>query len=208
MAVIGILGAGGVARALARKLTDAGRTVVVGTRDVAKWDVPQARALSLAEAADAGAILVNALPGDVSVDVLGGLSKEIAGKTLVDVANAVVTDAHGFAVALRYPESSLAEELQRALPAARVVKALSTAHVAVMADPGALGDAADVFLSGDDPEAKASVTALLDDLGWPVARIVDLGGVASARGPEGFVLMVGPLVRALGPVPFALAVAR
>ncbi|WP_432824836.1 hypothetical protein [Dactylosporangium sp. CA-092794] len=64
------------------------------------------------------------------------------------------------------------------------------------------------FLCGDDPGAKRTVTGLLAGLGWAPEWIVGLGGVANAWWPESFVLMVRPLVAALGPVPFALAVAR
>ncbi|WP_211360148.1 NADPH-dependent F420 reductase [Actinocorallia herbida] len=206
--MIGILGAGGVARALAAGLRAAGREVVVGARSPAGWDVPGVRAVAPREAAGAADVVVNALPGDVSLDVLAGLSRELQGKVVLDVANAVVPDPVGFAVALRYPGGSLAAELQRVLPGSRVVKALNTAHVSLMAAPGSLPVPPDVFLSGDDPAAKDVVRGLLRDLGWPDRAVVDLGGVETARGPESFVLMVGDLVRALGPVPFAFSVAR
>jgi hypothetical protein len=49
---------------------------------------------------------------------------------------------------------------------------------------------------------------LLADLGWRPEWIIDLGGLGTARVTEAFVLLVRPLVRALGPVPFALSVAR
>ncbi|GAB2819717.1 NAD(P)-binding domain-containing protein [Actinocorallia aurea] len=208
MTVIGILGAGGVAGALATGLHGAGREVVVGARRPAAWDVPGVPAMAPRDAAIAADVVVNALPGDVCLDVLGGLAEQLEGKIVMDVANAVVTDQVGFAVALRHPGGSLAEELQRALPGSRVVKALCTAHVSVMADPGSLAGSPDVFLSGDDAAAKTVVRGLLRDLGWPEGAVIDLGGVRTARGPEAFVLMVGDLVRALGPVPFALSVAR
>ncbi|MCW6007018.1 NAD(P)-binding domain-containing protein [Micromonospora sp. CPCC 205371] len=195
MSMIGILGAGNVARALAPALSAAGHDVAIGTRD------------NLASTAAAAEIVVNALPGAVSVDVLGPLRAELAGKVLVDVANAVEQGPDGFATRLLH--ANLAQELQRALPDTRVVKALNTVGPAsLMAAPGSLATPPSTFLCGDDPVAKKVVAALLADLGWPERSVIDLGGVANAWWPESFVLMVRPLVAALGPVPFALAVAH
>ncbi|GHH73080.1 NADP oxidoreductase [Kitasatospora indigofera] len=212
MTTIAVLGSGTVARTLAGRLTDGGREVVVGSRDprraAGRWAGSGVRLTGLAEAADSGALVVNALPGPVSVEVLGGLAAQLAGKVLVDVANATDSDARGFASGLRYPGGSLAEEIQRALPDVRVVKTLNTMHESVMADPAGLATPPTAFLSGDDAEAKKAVGGLLGELGWPADWIIDLGGVESARAPEAFVLMVGGLVGALGPVPFGLSVAR
>ncbi|MFD7983727.1 NADPH-dependent F420 reductase [Kitasatospora indigofera] len=212
MTTIAVLGSGTVARTLAGRLTDGGREVVVGSRDprraAERWAGSGVRLAGLAEAADSGALVVNALPGPVSVEMLGGLAAQLAGKVLVDVANATDSDARGFASGLRYPGGSLAEEIQRALPDVRVVKTLNTVHESVMADPTGLATPPTAFLSGDDAEAKKAVGGLLGELGWPADWIIDLGGVESARAPEAFVLMVGGLVGALGPVPFGLSVAR
>jgi predicted dinucleotide-binding enzyme len=194
MSVIGILGAGNVARALAPALSAAGHDVIVGTRE------------SLASVAASAGIAVNALPGAASVDVLGRLRPALAGKVLVDVANAVEIGPDGFASRLLY--RSLAAELQRVLPDTRVVKALNTVGPApLMASPASLG-APSTFLCGDDAGAKQIVAGLLADLGWQRRSVIDLGGVANAWWPESFMLMVRPLVGALGPVPFALTVAH
>jgi hypothetical protein len=53
-----------------------------------------------------------------------------------------------------------------------------------MTDPLATLSQATAFLSGDDADAKATVTALLADLGWPAENVLDLGAVASAVGTE------------------------
>jgi predicted dinucleotide-binding enzyme len=63
-------------------------------------------------------------------------------------------------------------------------------------------------VSGNDGDAKKIVGGVLVELGWSPEWIIDLGGVATARVPEAFVLMVSALVRALGPVPFGMAIAR
>ncbi|MFC3998394.1 NADPH-dependent F420 reductase [Nocardiopsis sediminis] len=212
MTTTAILGSGNVARALAEGLRRAGHEVIVGSRRpheiAAEWAGPGVRVASLADAAGAGEPVINALPGSVSVDVLTGVAEKLAGKVVIDVANAVELDAGGFASALRYPETSLAEELQRALPDARVVKTLNTMHESAMADPAGLSTPPTAFVSGDDSEARRTTAGLLTDLGWRPEWIIDLGGIGTARGPEAFVLMIGDLVRALGPVPFGLSIAR
>ena len=189
-----ILGGGRVGQVLARRLEDVGHEVVVGAREQP----------GLAEAATSAPLVVNALPGAVALDVLGGLRAELAGRTLVDIANAVEIGPDGFASALRYSSGSLASRLQEALPETRVVKALNTVGPAeLMVAPPA---GASTFLCGDDLAAKTEVRAWLGDLGWRPLQVIDLGGVGLAWWPESFVLMVRSLVAALGPVPFALSV--
>ncbi|MFY1687213.1 NADPH-dependent F420 reductase [Plantactinospora sp. WMMB782] len=214
MDTIGILGAGNVGRALATRLHEAGHQVRVGVRDPDRpppWLDGSAggpRRTGLAEAASAG-IVVNALPGAVSVAVLRTLRMPLAGAVLVDVANAVEPGPDGLAGALCYPDGSLAEEIQRALPETRVVKTLNTVGPAeLMTAPTSLATPLSVFLSSDDRAAKAVTAGLLAELDWPAEWIVDLGALSTAWWPESFVLMVRPLVAALGPVPFGLAVAR
>ncbi|MCF2531675.1 NADPH-dependent F420 reductase [Yinghuangia soli] len=212
MKTVAILGAGNVARTLADALARAGHHPVVGARNpgrsAAAWSDSAAKPTTLTSAAEAGDLVVNALPGPVAVDVLSGLARELAGTVLVDVANATIPDARGFAAELLYPGSSLAEELQRALPRTRVVKALNTVHVSAMAAPASLAIPPTAFLSGNDTTAKADTRTLLTTLGWDQHHVVDLGPITTARVPESFLLLVGPLINALGPIPFALSIAR
>ena len=79
-------------------------------------------------------------------------------------------------------DDSLAETIQRAHPDARVVKSLNTMNNSLMVDPQRLGEDTTVFVSGDDADAKATVTALLRQLGH--GDVIDLGGIETARGPE------------------------
>jgi 8-hydroxy-5-deazaflavin:NADPH oxidoreductase len=212
MTTISVLGSGNVARALAGKLHDAGNTVVVGSRDprrtAADWPGSGVRITGLRDAAGSAEVVINATPGSVSLDVLTGLAEQLTGKVLVDIANATEFDSAGFASVLLYPGSSLAEEIQQALPDVRVVKTLNTMHDSAMADPATLTSAPSAFVSGNDRDAKKVVCGLLAELGWPPEWIIDLGDVRTARVPEAFVLLVGSLVHALGPVPFGLAIAR
>jgi len=78
---------------------------------------------------------------------------------------------------------SLGEQIQRALPRVKVVKALDTMNEFVMADPSlvAAGEHT-VFVSGNDEQAKAQVTEILRSFGW--RHVLDLGDVTTARGTE------------------------
>lgn len=55
-----------------------------------------------------------------------------------------------------------------------------------------------MFVSGDDPGAKAVVAALLRDLGWTDDGIIDLGPLSSARAAERFFLMFAALMQVRG----------
>jgi predicted dinucleotide-binding enzyme len=211
MGKIGIFGSGEVARALSKRWRRAGHQILVSTRHgispvwVAEADVEIG---SLAQVAADTEIVVNALPGNVALDVLNQQRPLLGGKILIDVANAVELDSQGFASQLIHAPQSFAEVIQAALPETLVVKTSNTMHVSVMAAPDSLAMQPTAFLSGNDPAAKAKVAEFLHDLGWHQDSIVDLGDVDSARAPESFILMVRPLVRAFGFIPFALSAAR
>ena len=189
---IGILGTGGVARTLARRWSVAGHQVAFGSRDPSsKGDLGSLVAPIKDVVADHD-IVVNATPGSASLELAHGIgATALAGKILIDVANANTPSFE-----LVYPNSSLAEKLQAALPQTHVVKTMNTAAMGVMTDPAAL-PASSVFVSGDEPGAKVTVTGLLTDFGWPDGSIVDLGGIQSARGPEHYFLMFAALMLSL-----------
>ena len=188
---IGILGTGNVAQLLATAWGKAGREITLGSRDPSskRLDFP---VKTLADTVRWADVVVNATPGAASLATLSTVDAGLfAGKTLIDVANALTPE-----FALAYPNSSIAQRLQAALPGARVVKTLNTGAMTLMADPRRIGPSS-VFLSGNDGEAKAQTAALLRDLGWSDDDIVDLGGVESARGPEHYSLLGFGLVGAL-----------
>jgi 8-hydroxy-5-deazaflavin:NADPH oxidoreductase len=199
---IGILGTGNVAQALARRWQAVGHQITYGSRDPKGKAELGAPVVPLGAAVEDSDLAVNATPGSASLETVkrvGALA--FAGKILVDVAN----QASPSLDQLLYPNSSVAEKLQAALPEAKVVKTMNTAAITVMTDPGLLPPST-VFLSGDDAGAKATVTSLLADLGWRGDSIVDLGGIASARGPEHFVLLFAALMRSLGTPTFDIRV--
>lgn len=198
MTTIAVLGNGRVGGNLAQALSRAGHEVTVAGR------APGAAA----DAARTARIVINATPGAGSLERLTALREELRGRILVDVSNATLDGPDGLPAALIYPGSSLAEQLQEALPETRVVKTLNTMLFPVMTAPAALAQAPTVFLSGTDPEAKQTVRELLTDLGWQKEWITDLGGIETARATEAAILFVPHVIRSSGFAPFAVSIAR
>src|SRR3954447_21286905 len=210
---IAVLGTGIVGRTLAGKLDELGHEVAVGTRDpdrtMASTDTdyvgnppystwagehPGVRLATFADAAAGAELVVNATNGGASLEVLSQAGEEnLSGKIIIDAANPL-DFSKGFPPTLFVKDDdSLAEQLQRAFPEARVVKTLNTMTAAVMVAPASPGTQGTVFVSGDDDIAKREVAELLHSMGHD--DVMDLGDIATARGAE----MVLPLwLRVMG----------
>ena len=200
---IGILGTGSVGRALAGGCVDAGHTVTFGSRHPkTRTGLPHPVA-TLAEAARDAEVIVNATPGASSVELLAQLDAEMfSGKLLIDVANAATSSN-----TLLYPDSSLGEKLQELLPDAKVVKTMNTCAGKVFVNPTSL-EPSNIFVSGDDVDAKDQAIGLLRDLGWNEDSIVDLGGISTAKGPEHYFIMWVYLTEALDTTGLNIRVVR
>jgi hypothetical protein len=111
--------------------------------------------------------------------------ENLANKILVDVANPL-DFSQGFPPSLSVCNTdSLGEQIQRAIPKAKVVKTLNTMSAYVMVNPAQVPGAHNVFLAGDDDDAKAQVaTLLVEALGWKAEHLLDLGDISMARGTE------------------------
>jgi predicted dinucleotide-binding enzyme len=199
---IAVLGTGMVGQAIAGRLRELGHSVVVGTRDpeatlgrtepdgmgnppFSAWHAAH-EGVAVATFADAAAgaeLVVNASSGAASLDVLGLAGADhLAGKVLVDIANPL-DFSRGFPPTLSVKDTdSLAEQIQRAFPEAKVVKTLNTLTASLMVDPKSLGESSTVFVSGDDAQAKATVVSLLESFGHD--DVIDLGALETARGTE------------------------
>ncbi len=225
---IAVLGTGMVGQAVAGKLAALGHEVVVGTRDpeatlartepdylgnppfkVWREAHPEVGLGTPAEAAAGAEMIVNATNGAGSITFLESAGEQnLTGKVLVDIANPLDV-SQGMPPSLFVSNTdSLGEQIQSRFPQARVVKALNTMNCEVMVDPGKLPGEHDVFLCGEDADGKRQVTELLESFGWPSERIRDLGGIASARGPEMYVPLWIRLWGALGTGHFNIAVVR
>jgi len=176
---IGVLGTGTVGRALAGKLRELGHDVVVGSR-VAGDD-----AQPFADAAAHGELIVNATNGAYALDTLAQAGAEnLRGKILVDVTNPLDFSRGRPPTLSVCNDDSLAEQIQRANPEVRVVKTLNTVNANVMVEPSLVPGEHNLFVSGDDADAKAEVVDLLESFGWQRDLILDLGDITTARGPE------------------------
>ena len=193
MARFGVLGTGMVGRTIATKLVELGHEVCMGSRQAggetaAGWVADAGERASegaFAAAAEFGEVIVNATAGTASLAALElAGAGNLAGKVLIDIANPLDASGDGPPGLTFANDTSLAEEIQSALPDARVVKTLNTVNASVMVDPGRLAEPTDVFLSGNDESAKAEVADLLAEFGWERERIRDLGDISTARGPE------------------------
>jgi predicted dinucleotide-binding enzyme len=129
------------------------------------------------------AVVFNCTAGSASLEALkqaGG--SNLGGKVLVDVANPL-DFSKGMPPTLTVCNTdSLAEQIQRAYPDAKVVKALNTVNNMVMVNPGMVSGEHDVFVCGNDPQAKARVVEILRSFGWE--KPFDLGDITAARGLE------------------------
>ncbi len=103
---------------------------------------------------------------------------------------------------------SLAERIQRAHPGLRVVKSLNTVTAHIMVNPAGLaGGDHDVFVAGNDPEARDRVTRFLrDEFGWKT--VIDLGDLTAARGLEMMIMVWLKLWAAFGTADFNYRIAR
>jgi len=212
---IAVLGTGSVGRVLSARFAELGHTVTLGTRDPeatrTRPDVEEVPGVSVAAFADAATdvdVVVVALDGSVVLDVLRSIGPEaLAGTVLVDVTNPLDFSA-GVPPTLSVKDTdSLGEQVQRLLPDTKVVKTLNTMNAAVMAHPERVGDGDHtVFVSGDNPTAKAVVEGLLLELGH--TDVLDLGGIETARGVEMFLPLWLRVLGALGTADFQVKVVR
>ncbi|MGY1602880.1 NADPH-dependent F420 reductase [Geodermatophilus sp. SYSU D00815] len=178
---IGILGSGVVGRALAAGYGRHGHRVRIGTRQAVVEGVPTGSPDEVVRVAE---VVVLAVNGQVAVDLVRSVAGELEGKVLVDATNPLDLSSGRPALFVGTTDS-LGEQVQRAVPAARVVKAYNTVGNALMVDPDLPGGPPTMFIAGDDPGAKRTVTGLLEETGWDVA---DLGGIEASRWLEAMAL--------------------
>lgn len=225
---VAVLGTGGVGQTLSGKIAGLGHAVMVGTRDVpsllartepgpmgdppfATWlaDHPQVLVATFSEAAAHGEIVFNATAGHASLEALRLAGQEnLSGKILVDVSNPLDFSGGMPPVLSVSNTDSLAEQIQRALPDARVVKTLNTMTARLMVDPSLVaGGDHHVFVSGNDGAAKEEVAEILRDwFGWK--HVLDLGDIGSARGAEMYLPLWLRLFGATGDPTFNVKVVR
>jgi len=187
MEKIGVIGSGDVGKTLAKGFKQHGYDVRIASRTPAKLkDFSAASgipAVTFAEAAAWGDVIVLAVHGAAAQEAARTAGPQnLNGKVVIDTTNPI-KEAPPVDGVLQYftgPNSSLLEELQRALPQARLVKAFSSVGNARMVNPN-MSARPTMFICGNDSDAKKWVAALLDKFGWETA---DMGAAAAARAIE------------------------
>ncbi|HUH97573.1 MAG TPA: NAD(P)-binding domain-containing protein [Anaerolineales bacterium] len=193
----GVLGTGVVGQTIGSKLVHLGHDVMMGARDASNpkavaWakseNSPRALFGTFANAAAHGEIIFNCTLGTASLNALRMAgSDNLKGKILVDTANPLDYSNNIWSLTVCNTDS-LGEQIQREFDQTRVVKTLNTINAVVMVEPNKLSERTDVFVSGNDPEAKKAVTRILrDGFGW--ISVIDLGDITTARGVEMYVLL-------------------
>jgi len=201
---IGILGTGVVGQTIAEKLVQLGHQVMIGTRDkqttlaktgkdnfgrpaLNEWlkNNSKVQLKTLSEAASSGEFIVNATSGTGSIDALKMAGENnLTNKILLDISNPL-DFSKGMPPTLTICNTdSLAEQIQRTFPKTKVVKSLNTLTAMLMTNPGLLPEPTNIFLNGNDANAKEEVKKLLVSFGWKEKNIIDMGDITTARGTE------------------------
>jgi predicted dinucleotide-binding enzyme len=191
MSSISIIGSGNMAKAIGAQALKGGNTVEVIGRNADKA-LALARALGNGATAGtwgttpAGDIVILAVLATGAVPVVSEYGEALADKIVVDITNPFNADATGLAVP---HDTSIAQLVAEAAPAStHVVKAFNTLFGHILA----AGDPVDVFMAGDDTQAKASVSAFITSLGL---RPRDAGDLSMAHWLEGAGLLEMGLAR-------------
>ena len=216
MMKIGILGTGIVGSTIASKLVQLGNDVKMGSRAAGgdkavawtKSNGARASEGSYADAAAFGELLFNCTSGNGSLPALQAAgAANLGSKVLVDVSNPL-DFSKGMPPSLTVCNTdSLAEQIQRAFPNIKVVKALNTMTAAIMVNPSLIKGEHDVILCGNEAGAKSKVSELLTGgFGWQ--HVIDLGDLTAARGQEMAVVLWARIYGALQSPMFNFHIAR
>ncbi|OBF60248.1 NADP oxidoreductase [Mycobacterium sp. 852002-50816_SCH5313054-b] len=203
MSSISIIGLGTMANALAQRALASGNAVEVIGRDPAKANELAATldgaTVGTAGTAPAGDIVILAVPYAAAAEVVSDYGDALNGKIVIDITNPANSDLSGFVT----PEgSSGAQEIAEAAPTgAHVVKAFNTVFANALS--AAEGRSLDVFIAGDDAQAKAQVSVFIESLGL---RPLDAGPLPMAQTLENAGLLEMNLMNTLNHTNFALGI--
>jgi predicted dinucleotide-binding enzyme len=184
---VGILGTGTAGRAMGRAFVEVGCEVVLGSRDIGNesavaWKAKVGRrgfAGTFGEAAAFGEIVVLAVRGDATEGVLRSEGPGPFGqKVIIDLTNPIDRAQRTTPALFVGTTDSLGERVQKLLPDARVVKAFNTVDASHFFRPQIPGGPGDMFLAGNDFEARDTVAGVCKEFGWGTAY---LGSIECAR---------------------------
>jgi 8-hydroxy-5-deazaflavin:NADPH oxidoreductase len=213
---IAVLGTGVVGATIGSKLVSLGHEVKMGSRSAANekaaaWASQAGGKAShgtFADAAAFGEMVWSCTSGSGALEALSAAgAANLRGKIVVDISNPL-DFSKGFPPTLTIANTdSLGESIQRAFPDAKVVKTLNTVNCGVMVDPARVPGDHDLFVSGNDAEAKRQVAEILRSwFGWK--SVIDLGDISTARATEAYLLLWVRLYGALKTADFNLKIVR
>lgn len=172
MSTFGLIGSGNIGSAIARLAVAAGHDVVLSNRrgpdtlaDLVAELGPRARAATPAEAAAAGDLVVVTVPLHAYKTVP---VEELRGKVVIDTNN-YYPQRDGQIAGLDDESTTVSELLQAHLPESFVVKGfnnITNKHIEALARPSGDPERSVLVIAGDDADAKKTVTAFLDSIGW------------------------------------------
>lgn len=195
MKKIGIIGSGVVGQTLANGFLKSGYKVKIGTRDASKLNDwlgkagENASVGSFKDAAKFGELVVIATKWTGTKDAIKLTGKRyFTGKTVIDVTNPLLFEKEGEMpkLALAYPKSAGAS-IQKWLPKAKVVKAFNIVPAHFMINPKMEEGTGDLFIAGNDKEAKQMVSDVAKNWGW---NVNDLGNIEQAYMIESLAMIV------------------
>ncbi|MBS2536064.1 NAD(P)-binding domain-containing protein [Catenulispora sp. NF23] len=192
MSSVSIIGLGNMASALAGRALAGGNSVEIIGRDRAKAEELAAAlgaTVGTYGVTPAGEIVILAVPYASAAAVVSEYGDVLRGKVIIDITNPASPD---FTSLVTPDGSSGAQEIVKAAPAgAHIVKAFNTLFSNVLAAGPAENRQLDVFIAGDDAQAKARVSAFIESLGL---RPLDTGQLPMARALENAALLEMGLV--------------
>jgi NADPH-dependent F420 reductase len=178
---ITVIGTGNMGSAFVKQLSRAGHKVVVTARNLDKAEAvaaanPGSTASSLAKAAEQAEVIVLATGYADAIVALKSLGN-LQGKVVIDITNPLTADYMGLTIG---HTTSAAEEIAKAVPEAKVVKAFNTVFAQVLAEGADFGNDQRVpaYFAGDDAAAKRTVSNLIESIGFAP---VDAGPLKNAR---------------------------
>ncbi|MEA2572006.1 MAG: 8-hydroxy-5-deazaflavin:NADPH oxidoreductase [Acidobacteriota bacterium] len=181
---VGILGSGDVGKSLARGFAGLGHDVKIGSRTPEKLNDFVAEmggrvsAGTFAETAKFGDLIALATHGVATEEAIGLAGTEnFNGKVVIDATNPLDFSTGKPQLSVGHTDS-LGEQVQRLIPSARVVKAFNTVGNAYFVNPDFPNGPPDMFICGNDDDAKKIVSQICEHFGWGV---VDLGGIEGSR---------------------------
>lgn len=172
---IAIVGAtGNMGSALSKSLSRAGHPLLLYGREQKEVDalideIKKAGASqkveskqSVRDLAKTADVIILAVPYQAEEELAKEIRDDVRGKVVISISNPLNESYDGL---VTDPDTSAAEELQQALPDAKVVKSFNTVFAADYAQPNIDGKKVDAFVAGDDENAVNQISEIVRSMG-------------------------------------------